>query len=300
MSAAGTSAPGDVRVQAHGSGRARSAGRGDVRGRRGGRGDRLAGRRSARHATALRVASSPTRPGLRPPRGRAPQRCRPPPSIEASSCAGCRTFDERPEHVTARSARRRHRLEQSRPRTGRARPRQAGGGRTRATANSCSMAALVRHDTAHLLVPRREARSRICLDEAGNLLGRRDGPGARGALERGRESSAVAKRTSRSRESAAHDHVVEPGRSCAPICRSAGDRRVHHLLQRVDRLLAAKEAPPRDALPQHDRHREDVALRACRCAACRPARARGTRASPSPRACASPARGPRPWRSRSR
>ena len=47
---------------------------------------------------------------------------------------------------------------------------------------------------------------------------------------------------------------------CAPICFERRDGRGHHVLQDVDRLVAAEEAPAGEALPEDDGHREDVAL----------------------------------------
>ncbi len=58
----------------------------------------------------------------------------------------------------------------------------------------------------------------------------------------------------------AGDDVVERLRDVSPNLPQGRDRAVHHLLEHVDRVLSAKESTPREAFPEHDRHREDVAL----------------------------------------
>src|SRR5438270_624564 len=62
----------------------------------------------------------------------------------------------------------------------------------------------------------------------------------------------------------ARDRVVERVRDVRPELPQARDRRIHDLLENVDRLVAAKEPPAGDALPRANRHREDVALHRAR------------------------------------
>ena len=94
-----------------------------------------------------------------------------------------------------------------------------------------------------------------------DLGGRRDvRPAARRVLERIGELGRGLVARSRSRERPRRIVVVERLRNGRADAAERGDRRGHHLLQRLDRLVAAEQAAAGDALPEHDRHREHVAL----------------------------------------
>ncbi len=80
------------------------------------------------------------------------------------------------------------------------------------------------------------------------------------ALDRLREGERGSVASVEVARESARDDVVERARYRRSDLLERRYRRAHDLLQDLDRFIAPEEAPPREALPEHDGHRKDVAL----------------------------------------
>ena len=114
--------------------------------------------------------------------------------------------------------------------------------------------------TAELLVAQPKPAAEDDLDDLGHLVGCRDVATASALLDGiGKLRGGLVADGEVARESP-HQRVVERWGDVRAELTQPGDWRVEDFFERVDGVLAPKEPPPREALPEHDGHREDVAL----------------------------------------
>ena len=113
---------------------------------------------------------------------------------------------------------------------------------------------------AHVLLPQRHARPEDRLHEARHVSVRADLLGSRGALDGLRELEGRRVARVEIAGQGPGDHVVERLRDLRADLAERGDGAGHDVLQDVDGLFPAEQPPAGEALPEHHRHREHVAL----------------------------------------